>query len=101
MYILDRAITVSANNVELKKRIVDIAVNIPDILESCYSILMSPVTVGKAHEVYLPHAASVLFYFGSSMKGISEQLLNSLLGPVQLGFSHGKNAVILILVLLF
>ena len=97
LYILDRAITVSANNDELQKCIIETAVNIPGILESCYSILMSPSTCGEAHEVYLPHAASVLFNFGSSRKEVSAQLLTALLGPIQSGFSHGKLLVTYIL----
>jgi hypothetical protein len=87
MYILDRAISVADE--ELKNQVVSTAVNYPNILESCYSMLMAPLGNDKPLQVYLPHVASVLFHFGSCRKQISEQLTSALLGPVQMGFSHG------------
>jgi len=91
MYILDRAISVSESNPALRRRIIETAVNIPDVLESCYSMLIAPVVNGKAQDIYLPHVASVLFHFGNLRRDVSEQLISALLGPVQMGFAHGNS----------
>lgn len=90
MYVLDRAISVSEQNPILCRRIIETAVNIPDVLESCYSMLIAPVANGKAQDIYLPHVASVLFHFGNLRRDVSEQLMTALLGPVQMGFAHGN-----------
>ncbi|CAG7720785.1 unnamed protein product [Allacma fusca] len=92
MYIMDRAISVSIGNDVLHRHIVETAVGIPDMLESCYSMLMAPVASIKAQEVYLPHVSSVLFQFGCLRRDVSETLMSALLGPVQRGFSHGMVA---------
>jgi baculoviral IAP repeat-containing protein 6 len=94
LYILDRAIQVSEQQEQsqnsLSRRIIETAVNIPDVLESCYSMLIAPVSNGKAaQDLYLPHVASVLFQFGSLRYDVSQQLMEALLGPVQMGFTHG------------
>lgn len=89
MYILDRAIGVA--EADLRAQIVATAVSFPNILESCYSMLIAPLNNKKSLQIYLPHLASVLFHFGSCRKEISDQLMEALLGPVQMGFSHGMN----------
>lgn len=90
MYILDRAINTAEGNSELYHQIIETAVGMPEMLESCYSALVAPVASGKPNEVSLSHVASVLFHFGKYHKDVSEQLINALIGPVQLGLSHGK-----------
>lgn len=92
MYILDRAINTAEGNSQLYKHIIDTAVSTPEMLESCYSALVAPVTSGKINDVSLTHAASVLFHFGKYHKDVSEQLINALIGPVQIGLSHGLSA---------
>jgi hypothetical protein len=72
-----------------RRRIIETAVNIPDVLESCYSMLIAPVANGTAQDIYLPHVASVLFQFGNLCYEVSKQLMDALLGPVQMGFTHG------------
>ena len=86
MYILDfcltRAISISLSDEKStldKNLILEKAVQIPDMLESCYSMLMAPVSSLKAQEVYLPHVSSVLFQFASLRKEIGGQLMNALL----------------------
>ena len=81
--------SVSESNEVLHRQIFETAVSIPEMLESCYSMLMAPVTSLRAQEVYLPHVSSVLFQFGCLRKDISELLMRALLGSVQKGFSHG------------
>jgi len=94
MHILDHAITSASP--ELRERIIEIAVNIPDILESCYSMLMCPTAVQDNQDSYLPHVASVLFHFGR-LTQVNDRLMEALLGPVQLAFSHGNvlNSIII------
>lgn len=92
LYILDRAVQVSKSNNSdgsLCRRIVETAVSIPDVLESCYSMLIAPVGNGKAQDIYLPHVTSVLFQFGNLRHDVSKQLMDALLGPVQMGL-HGN-----------
>lgn len=86
MFVLDHAIT--AADPELRKKIIETAISIPDILQSCYSMLMCPTTIRDGQESYLPHVASVLLQFGG-LADLNEKLMDALLGPVQLAFSHG------------
>jgi len=90
MYILDRAINTAEGNPQLYRQIIETAVSIPDMLECCYSALVAPIASGKTNDVTLSHVASVLFHFGKYHKDVSEQLINALIGPVQLGLSHGR-----------
>ncbi len=91
MLLLEQAISLSVKNEKLQKRIIETAVEFPDILDSCYSILMAPVLHGNRSQQFPPHAAStVLFNFGSFKREVSEQLLAALIGPVHSGFSNGK-----------
>jgi len=90
LYILERAISVSkTNSSEVYQKVLDTAVSIPNMLESCYSLLIAPVKGTKAQQVFLPHISSILFQFGSLRNSISDQLMQALLYPVQRALSHG------------
>lgn len=92
MYVLDRSITVAHGNPHLYKKILDTAVGFPEILECCYSALVAPFASRKPTDVSLSHVSSILYHFGKYQKDISDQLVNALIGPVQIGLSHGMLA---------
>ncbi|CAL8111027.1 unnamed protein product [Orchesella dallaii] len=92
MYILDRAIDTAERNPQLYHQIIETAVTIPEMMECCYSALVAPIASRKTNDVSLSHVASVLFHFGKYHKDVSEQLISALIGPVQLGLSHGMSA---------
>jgi baculoviral IAP repeat-containing protein 6 (apollon) len=83
LYVLDRAIQVSGSST-LSRRIIETAVEIPDVLDSCYAMLIAPV------ESNVDIVSSVLFQCGSLRYEVSKQVMDALLGPVQVGFSQGR-----------